>query len=103
MNSIEQIDTENDTKSLISSFINLIGLAKLTKQVNFKRKSTVSLTMIISWLMSVHFARLSLFRAKDDKRFSVRTARNVLNDGRINWQKLLCLITARLIGCFKHP
>lgn len=101
MNSIEQIDTENDTKSLISSFINLIGLAKLTKQVNFKRKSTVSLTMIISWLMSVHFARLSLFRAKDDKRFSVRTARNVLNDGRINWQKLLCLIAARLIGCLK--
>lgn len=43
MNSIEQIDTENDTKSLISSFINLIGLAKLTKQVNFKHKSTVSL------------------------------------------------------------
>ena len=39
MKSIEQIDTENDTKSLISSFINLIGLAKLTKQVNFKRKS----------------------------------------------------------------
>ena len=103
MNSIEQIDTENDTKSLISSFINLIGLAKLTKQVNFKRKSTVSLTMIISWLMSVHFARLSLFRAKSDKRFSVRTARNVLNDRRINWQKLLCLIAARLIGCFKHP
>ncbi|KRK07400.1 hypothetical protein FC52_GL000655 [Lactobacillus pasteurii DSM 23907 = CRBIP 24.76] len=52
--------------------------------------------------MSVHFARLSLFRAKDDKRFSVRTARNVLNDGRINWQKLLCLIAAQLIGCFKH-
>lgn len=101
MNSIEQIDTENDTKSLISSFIKLIGLAKLTKQVNFKRKSTVSLTMIISWLMSVHFARLSLFRAKSDKRFSVRTARNVLNDGRINWQKLLCLIAARLIGCLK--
>ena len=25
MNSIEQIDTENDTKSLISSFINLPG------------------------------------------------------------------------------
>ena len=62
MNSIEQIDTENDTKSLISSFIKLIGLAKLTKQVNFKRKSTISLTMIISWLMSVHFARLSLFK-----------------------------------------
>ena len=54
MNSIEQIDTENDTKSLISSFIKLIGLAKLTKQVNFKRKSTVSLrvTYMACWSIS---------------------------------------------------
>ena len=51
--------------------------------------------------MTVHFVRLSLFRAKNDKRFSVRTARNVLNDGRINWQKLLCLIAAQFIGCLK--
>ena len=43
MNSIEQIDTENDTKSLISSFINLICHAKLSKQVNIQRKSVVSL------------------------------------------------------------
>lgn len=101
MKSIEQIDTENDTKSLISSFIKLIGLPKLTKKVNFKRRSAVSLTMIISWLVLLHFARLSLFRAKDDKHFSARTVRNVLNDGRINWQKLLCLIAAKLIAYLK--
>ncbi|TQW14924.1 hypothetical protein FIPPAONL_01334 [Lactobacillus gasseri] len=34
MKSIEQIDTENDTKSLISSFVNLIGLPEL----NYLRK-----------------------------------------------------------------
>lgn len=101
MKSIEQIDTENDTKSLISSFVNLIGLPKLTKKVNFKRRSIISLTMIASWLISVHLARLSLFRAKDGKYFSVRTVRNVLNDGRINWQKLLCLICACLVSCLK--
>ncbi|KWU10877.1 hypothetical protein AEL97_05830, partial [Lactobacillus crispatus] len=58
MNSIEQIDTETDTKPLISSFINLIGLAKSPKQVNFKRKRTVSLITFISWLVSASFARL---------------------------------------------
>ena len=101
MKSIKQLDEENDTKSLISSFIKLIGLANLAKKVNFRRKSTVSLSMVIAWLMSVHFARHSLFRAKDDGNFTIRTARNVLNDGRINWQKLLCIIAAKLVACLK--
>ncbi|MBS4872758.1 transposase [Lactobacillus kalixensis] len=101
MKSIEQIDQQNETKSLISSFTNLIGLAKLAKKVNFKRKSSISLSMIISWLMSVHFARHSLYRANKDDNFSIRTARNVLNDGRINWQKLLCLVAAKLISILK--
>ncbi|KRL87161.1 transposase [Lactobacillus kalixensis DSM 16043] len=101
MKSIEQINQQNDTKSIISSFLNLIGLAKLTKKVNFKRKSTVSLNMVLSWLISVHFARRSLYRANKDNNFSIRTARNVLNDGRIDWQKLMCLIAAKLIATLK--
>lgn len=101
MKSIEQIDTENDTKSLISSFVKLIGLPELSKKVNFKGRSVISLTMIISWLISVPFARLSLFRAKDSKRFSVRTMRNMLNDGLINWQKRLYLICTRLVSYLK--
>ena len=63
MKSIEQINKENDTKSLISSFIALIGLGALAKKVNFKRKSIIGLPTVISWLMSIHFARHSLFRA----------------------------------------
>lgn len=81
MKSIEQIDQQNETKSLISLFTHLIGLGKLAKRVNFKRKSFVSLSMIVSWLISVHFARHSLYRATKDDHFSIRTARNVLNDG----------------------
>ena len=45
MKSIEQIDQQNETKSLISSFTNLIGLAKLAKKVNFKRKSSADCKM----------------------------------------------------------
>lgn len=48
MKSINQIQTEHDTKNLISSFIHLIGLGQLSKRINFKRHSSVSLTNIIT-------------------------------------------------------
>ena len=92
MKSITQIQAENDTKRLISSFLHLIGLGQLSKQVNFKRHSAISLTMIVAWLFEARFSRRSLYRAQSSPNFSPRTARNVLNDGRINWQKLLCLV-----------
>lgn len=92
MKSITQIQAENDTKRLIFSFLHLIGLGQLSKQVNFKRHSAISLTMIVAWLFEARFSRRSLYRAQSSPNFSPRTARNVLNDGRINWQKLLCLV-----------
>ena len=101
MKSITQIQVENDTKSLISSFLHLIGLGQLSKQVNFKRHSAISLTMIIAWLFEARFSRRSFYRAQASPDFSPRTARNVLNDGRINWQKLLCLVAVKLIGILR--
>lgn len=101
MKSITQIQAENDTKRLISSFLHLIGLGQLSKQVNFKRHSAISLTMIVAWLFEARFSRRSLYRAQSSPNFSPRTARNVLNDGRINWQKLLCLVAVKLIGTLR--
>ncbi len=101
MKSITQIQAENDTKSLISSFLHLIGLGQLSKQVNFKWHSAISFTMIIAWLFEARFSRRSLYRAQASPDFSPRTARNVLNDGRINWQKLLCLVAVKLIGILR--
>ena len=43
MKSITQIDQEQDTKSLISLFLKLIGLKGLSHRVNFKRKSKFNL------------------------------------------------------------
>ncbi len=38
-----------------------------------------------------------MYRAQPSQYFNSRTARNVLNDGRINWQKLLCLAAVKII------
>lgn len=97
MKSINQIQAEHDTKNIISAFIHLIGLGRLSKRINFKRHSTIPLTAVITWLFEAIFSRRSLYRAQPSRWFSSRTARNILNDGRINWQKLLCLVAIKMI------
>ena len=104
MKSITQIDQEQDTKYLISLFLKLIGLKELSHQVNFKRKSKFDLVWLFSYLLELRFSRHSLFRAgkkQKDRIAHTRTVRNILSDGRINWQKLLCLIAARLIASLR--
>lgn len=101
MKSITQFNQEKDTKSLISSFTKLIGLGDLSKKVNFKRHSLVSLLMVITWMIKARFARKSLYRCQRAKNFTAKTGRNVLNDGRINWQKLVCLAAVKLISVLK--
>ncbi|MBB1071710.1 transposase [Limosilactobacillus reuteri] len=97
MKSINQIQAEHDTKNIISAFIHLIGLGRLSKRINFKHHSTIPLTAVITWLFEAIFSRRSLYRAQPSRWFSSRTARNILNDGRINWQKLLCLVAIKMI------
>lgn len=73
MKSITQIQATNDTKNLISSFIKLIGLGQPSRKVNFKRHSTISLTVIITWLFENRFNRRFLYRAQSNRYFSSRT------------------------------
>lgn len=101
MKIMNHLDINDKPQTIISQFLKVIGLGKITRHVNFKRRSALPLAAIISWLMTVHFARRSLYRAHPDQRFSIRTARNVLNDGRINWQKLVVLIARALINWLK--
>lgn len=77
MKSIKQLAEKNDLKNVITAFIKLIGLAKLSKKVNFKRKSVVSLTAVVSWLLATKFARHSLYRAQAAKEFTIRTAQRI--------------------------
>lgn len=101
MKSIPQIDDEKDTRSLISSFTKLIGLGNLSKKVNFKRHSLIDLVAVIVWMIKARFARKSLLRFDRPVNFTKRTGRNVLNGGRINWQKLICLAAVKLISSLR--
>lgn len=97
MKIMNHLDINDKPQTIISQFLKVIDLGKITRHVNFKRRSTLPFATVIFWLMTVHFTRRSLYRAHPDRRSSLRTARNVLNDGRINWQKLVVLIARALI------
>ena len=76
MKNITQFDQEKDIKSLISASSKLIGLADLSKKVNFKRHSLVSLLMVITWMIKASFARKSLYRCQRAKNFTAKTGRS---------------------------
>ncbi|NRO05218.1 hypothetical protein IMAU10031_02090 [Lactobacillus helveticus] len=57
--------------------------------------------MVITWMIKARFVRKSLYRCQRAKHFTAKTGRNVLNDGRINWQKLVCLSAVKLISVLK--
>ena len=78
MKSITQFNQEKDTKSLIYSFTKLIGLGDLSKKVNFKRHSLVSLLMVITWMIKARFARKLLYRCQRAKNFTAKTARKFI-------------------------
>lgn len=97
MNSIKHSQENNESQLLIKTFFKQIGLGEIIHQINFKRHSLVSPLKLIKWLITTIFARKSLYRAQPAVDFTTRTVRNFLNDGRINWQKLTCLMTSQVI------
>ncbi|CDI57456.1 hypothetical protein KQ229_09695 [Lactobacillus helveticus] len=76
MKSITQFGQEKDTESLISAFVKLIGLAGLSKKVNFRRHSLVSLLMVITWMIKARFAIKSLNRCQRAKNFAAKPGRS---------------------------
>ena len=97
MNIIRQKNTENELHNIVHQFTSLIGLSKLTKLVNYRRNSEISLMKVIEWLLMTKFLGRSLYRAHETPNFTSRTVRNNLNDGRINWQRLICQVGSHLI------
>ncbi len=97
MNIIRQKNTENELHNIVRQFTSLIGLSKLAKLVNYRRHSEISLMKVIEWLLTTKFLGRSLYRARETPNFTSRTVRNNLNDGRINWQRLVCQVGGHLI------
>lgn len=73
----------------------------LSRMVNYHRHTNVSFKEIAEWLIKVKFLDRSLYRAPKTPTFTSQTARNMLNDTRINWQRLTCLLAKALIKYLK--
>lgn len=75
---------------------------EIARQVNTKKKKGFSFSILFSYLISTLFSGKSTYRDyvmhADTLPFSDKTFRNLLNDGRINWQKLLLLIAKPVIA-----
>lgn len=102
MNIIQHVQDYIILKNKISVFNQLIGLSKISRKLNYHRRSKLSLLSILSWLMVSIFQQRSLYRAEKTKQFTTRTVRNVLNDARINWQRLTCLLAGRIIDYLRR-
>ena len=101
MPSINHSQENNESYFSIDTFFKQIGIVKIIRQVNFKRRTPINPTEFIKWLLTAIFARQSLYRAKETPAFTTRTVRNFLNDGRINWQKFVCLLASAVIKCLR--
>ena len=94
MSSINHSQENNESYFSIDTFFKQIGIVKIIRQVNFKRRTPINPTEFIKWLLTAIFARQSLYRAKETPAFTTRTVRNFLNDGRINWKKFAFFLLA---------
>ncbi|WP_270344756.1 transposase [Ligilactobacillus agilis] len=101
MSSINHSQENNESYFSIDTFFKQIGIGEIIHQVNFKRRTPINPTEFIKWLLTTIFVRQSLYRAKEAPAFTTRTVRNFLNDGRINWQKFVCLLASAVIKCLR--
>lgn len=97
MASIPQNKIEKSSFKIITQFCALAHLPALVRLLNDHRHSNVSLTAILIWLLKVIFQWRTLYRAEAPGMCTKRTVYNILNDGRINWQRLSCLLAQRVI------
>ena len=81
-------------------FFKLGHLSEALRQANAQKHKGIKIASLFQWIILSIFQRYSLHRAEANPNFSKRTARNCLNDARINWQRLVLLVAVRLIQYF---
>ena len=88
----------HDIQLKTTYFFKLVHLSEVLRQANAQKRKGIKITSLFQWIILSIFQRYSLHRAEADPSFSKRTARNCLNDARINWQRLVLLVAVRLVN-----
>ncbi|MCI1575449.1 MAG: transposase [Heyndrickxia faecalis] len=101
-----KIITQNDHQSLeilssIEAFFLRFRLSQIAKVSNAVKTKGVPFQTLFCYLISTLFSNRSAYRDylkhQDQLGFSDKTFRNLLNNGKINWQKFLVLLCRRII------
>lgn len=93
---------KNEISSSIDIFFKRFNLSMIAKKSNAQKSKGVPFLVLFSYLVTTIFSNRSAFRDfqlhHDDLSFSDKTFRNLLNNGKINWQRFLILLSKSVIG-----
>ncbi|MDT2661123.1 transposase [Enterococcus hulanensis] len=89
---------------LIQTFYSSFQLNKIAKKANFTKLKGFSFELLFCFLISTIFSCQSTFRHylknQESLAFSDKTFRNLMNDGRINWQSFLLQVSQKVAAYF---
>ena len=87
--------------SSVDTFFARFGLSAIVKKSNAQKSKGFNFIVIFSYLVNTIFSNRSAFRdyqlRQNELEFSDKTFRNLLNNGKINWQRFLILLTKNVI------
>ncbi|MGI6155418.1 MAG: IS4 family transposase, partial [Enterococcus lemanii] len=92
---------KNDSSSSIDTFFKRFNLSMIAKKSNAQKSKGVPFLVLFSYLVTTIFSNRSAFRdfqlCQNNLGFSDKTFRNLLNNGKVNWQRFLILLSKNVI------
>ena len=92
---------KNEISSSIDIFFKRFNLSMIAKKSNAQKSKGVPFLVLFSYLVTTIFSNRSAFRdfqlCQNNLGFSDKTFRNLLNNGKVNWQRFLILLSKNVI------
>ncbi|AYW49901.1 transposase [Tetragenococcus halophilus] len=92
---------KNEISSTINTFFKRFNLTAIAAKSNARKSKGVSFLVLFNYLVTTIFSNRSAFRDfqlhQNELGFSDKTFRNLLNNGKINWQRFLILLSKNVI------
>ena len=101
LNIITQKTQDSDKiLSSVDDFYSTFNLSSAARKSNMTKMKGIPFRVLFTYLICTIFSNQSAYRNhlmnKDELSFSDKTFRNLLNDGRINWSKFMCLLSSTI-------
>ncbi len=96
---------KNDISSSIDHFFKRFNASAIARKSNAQKSKGVSFLVLFSYLVTTIFSNRSTFRdfqlRQSHLGFCDKTFRNLLNNGKINWQRFLMLLSKQVIDVIR--